>query len=526
MVLMNSAYTVSFLATSCSLFLLATLVGARRLPFGGMTAFALSPSSSLRVVDQPDYELASLDMSHRWLDLVEKNQVEAKVQVSDGESTVSVRYGVRIATGKDQARCEEFVIQDLDGTEGPPSDKIRIINETLANLQADAAASSIKYKMDGDFCAQLQLVRTLRPPPTLGFSESTSSVPPPYNAETDSFVTGPLRLDLRPLVGTVSLPDLTTKWDIFHNVSPADTRGHFLLLPTLADREKNWRGQTILSDDCHDLVLMADSVRPYGSLLLGFNSVGAGASQNHIHCHSWPSPPLPLLKAANSNQDEGLDGWNCYAVSKVKSIYDFYDIEEGKVECSYLKYPVFCIQLSASREHLHLLAKALSASLDAFGDAPYNIGFLNRPPLREEDYEEDDEEEDDEMTSAAADTSFVDVFLFARSKERSSVLPSLKLGISEMMGLFHAQSDEELKILTTRNDSDEDNEVENGLMGQALQDVSFQDEEGHEHEEGHDHDEVENGPMGLALQDVSFQDEEGLWTCIKENLMKLEASDN
>jgi hypothetical protein len=486
MVLVNSAYTVSFLATGCSLFLLAALVGARRLPFGRMAAFASSQSSSLRVVDQPDYELASLDMSHRWLDLVQNNQVEAKVQVSDGESTVSVRYGVRIATGKDQARCEEFVIQDLDGTEGPPSDKIRSINETLANLQADAAAPSIKYKIDGDFCAQLQLVRTLRPPPTLGFSESTSSVPPPYNAETDSFVMGPLRLDLRPLVGTVSLPHLTTKWDIFHNVSPADTRGHFLLLPTLADRETNWRGQNILSADCRDLVLMADSVRPHGSLLLGFNSVGAGASQNHIHCHSWPSPPLPLLKATNSNQDETFNGWNCYAVSKVKSIYDFYDIEEGKVECSYLKYPVFCIQLSASREHLQLLAKALSASLDAFGDAPYNIGFLNRPPP---------EEEDDEMTSAAADTSFVDVFLFARSKERSGVLPSLKLGISEMMGLFHAQSDEELKILTTRNDSDEDNEVE-------------------------------NGPMVQALQDVSFQDEEGLWECIKENLMKLEASDN
>jgi hypothetical protein len=143
MVLVNSAYTVSFLATGCSLFLLAALVGARRLPFGRMAAFASSQSSSLRVVDQPDYELASLDMSHRWLDLVQNNQVEAKVQVSDGESTVSVRYGVRIATGKDQARCEEFVIQDLDGTEGPPSDKIRSINETLANLQADAAAPSI-----------------------------------------------------------------------------------------------------------------------------------------------------------------------------------------------------------------------------------------------------------------------------------------------------------------------------------------------------------------------------------------------
>lgn len=468
-----------------SLFILLTsFVGARRLAFGSAAAFAMQPSSSLRVIDQPDYELASLDLSQTWLNLVQTNQVEAKVQASDDgdASKVDVRYGVRIATRNDQMIFEEYVIQE--DTEAPPNGKIRIINETLANLQMNSSAS-MKYEMDGDFCAQLQLVRTLRPAPTPGFAEATSSVPPPYKAGTDSFLTGPLRLELRPLVGDVSLPEQTTNWDIYHNVSPADMRGHFLLLPTLADKQMSWRGQAIIPPDCHDLIHITDSIRPHGSLLIGFNSVGAGASQNHIHCHCWPSPPQPLLKAARNSEGEMRSGWNAYAVSKVKSIYDFCDIEEGKVECSYLKYPVFCIQLSSSRDHLNLLARALSVSLDAFGDAPYNIGFLNRQ-LQE------DKNTADDMTSAS-DAHFVDVFLFARCKERSAMLPSLKLGISEMMGLFHAQSNQELDMLKAEiNENNSDDEIEN------------------------------EGPMHRALQDVSFQDEEGLWERIKENLMKLE----
>ena len=162
-----------------------------------------------------------------------------------------------------------------------------------------------------------------------GFSEITHSIPPAYDPDIDSFVTGPLRLELRPLVATFNLPALKTKWDIFHNVSPADARGHFLLLPTLSDPKVNWRGQVFTSNDCHDLVHLTDSVRPFGSLLLGFNSVGAGASQNHIHCHCWPSPPLPFLAEAEDttneeDEDSVVKGWNCYPVSKVKSIYDFH----------------------------------------------------------------------------------------------------------------------------------------------------------------------------------------------------------
>jgi hypothetical protein len=252
-------------------------------------------------------------------------------------------------------------------------------------------------------------------------------------------------------------------------------------------------------DDCHDLVQLTATISPPGSLCLGYNSVGAGASQNHIHCHAWPCPPVPLLYTTDSdcdhddNGDKGdhlnpVRGWNAYPVSKVESIFDFHDIDHGPsggcVEVSYLKYPVFCVQLSASTAHLNLLGQALASCMDAIGDAPHNIAFLNRI-LEVEENEDSNEEEEEEESS-----QFVDVYVFARSKERSNVIPTLKLGISEMMGIFHAQSDAELNTLVSFADPTDD----------SAERVSL---------------------MELALADISIEDEEGLWQTMKDNLSKL-----
>jgi hypothetical protein len=476
---------------------------AGKMAFGGRSttaAFATGfpPIRADRVVNaagQPQYQIASVDLSTKWVDLVAEGKVATTVNLStDDESSgdVAVRYGVRLATttkGSEKNRCEEFVeeagMMTEDGATSSSCKILREINATLTALQQQegGSTSAVKFIRDGDFAAQLQLVRTLRPAPSPGFAASSSTTstctPPPYDASTDSFVTGPLRLELRPLVATLTLPSLATPWDVFHNVSPADTRGHFLLLPTLSEKDKNWRGQSFTPEDCNDLVHLANSIHPVGSLLLGYNSVGAGASQNHIHCHAWPSPPIPLIASDSTDDDddngEGVnDGWDSYAVSKVTSIYDFYDIDDGKVEISYLKYPVFCVQLSASEEHLELLGKALAAALEMIGEAPYNIGFMNRRQMDDHDHDEEEEEQVVVESSIA-----VDAFLFVRSKERSSVLPLLKLGISEMMGVFHAQSEAELKELTTTPPSSslESSEESPIMMARALEDVSFDAEE-------------------------------------------------
>lgn len=486
------------------------------------------------VANQPPYGIAGQDLSTMWLDLVQHGKISATIPVAGNtdrtgtsDETIMVNVGIRMVeqdTEKGlQMKCEEFVLQEgLD--EGAVSDNrtIRHINETLAKLsnyqdEIDPSGPSpvVLFKRAGAYAVQLQLVRTLRPPPSPGFSGTTTSIPPPYNAETDSFVTGPLRLELRPLVCRLELPNvkLRTPWDVFHNVSPADTRGHFLLVPTLSDNEKNWRGQIFTKDDCNDLVFLASTIEPAGSLILGYNSVGAGASQNHIHCHAWPCPPTPLMQKDkaiddtddNSNlpdQEDAPVGWTAYPASNVESIYDFYDVEKdpdiGKVEVSYLKYPVFCVQLSASAANLDLLGKAVAACLEAIDDAPHNLSFLNRlnQPIDDDDdyddYNEDgnnfaDDDDGDDVNNDDGidgdgdnvdDTPFVDVYVFARSRERSDNLPSLKLGVSEMMGVFHAQSQEELQILSSFVPIDgvrEGREV--SVMEKCLEDVSYDDEE-------------------------------------------------
>jgi hypothetical protein len=505
-------------------------------PFGQQITPAFAAPVSGKILDgradsitgQPAYNIASVDLSQQWVDLVRQDKVAAVVQIpkedENGSEMISVRYGVRLVTTKDEDQtlvCQEFVEEEgREPGQASESKVVRSINQMLASFQttnngedggSSSSSSSVKFVMDGDFAAQLQLVRTLRPAPSPGFSCSTTSVPPAYHSETDSFVTGPLRLELRPRVGSLLLQQnnakMNTPWDVYHNVSPADTRGHFLLLPTLADTTKNWRGQSLTKEDCNDMVYLASTVEPIGSLFLGYNSVGAGASQNHIHCHAWPSPPLPLQnrrpsvtsthshdhshdhghdEESTTPEDDGDDdddesedpvtGSNCYAVSRLGSMYDFHDVQDGKVEVSYLQYPVFCIQLSASTQNLDLLGKALAVTLDAVGDAPHNIGFLNRlqQPTEEEDNDDD-----------SVPQKYTDVYVFARSKERSTVLPSLKLGISEMMGVFHAQSDHELEILS-------------GQPG------------------------VKEGPMFQALGEISYLDEETLWESIKENLTSLD----
>ena len=481
---------------------------------------ALEPSqeSDMSVLGQPPYEIAGVDLSTSWVELVRQNKVSASMSLPPTNSNAKdnhekddnenigtkgnidvVEFGIQLVkmytedSNQTKWIFKEFVHQlGLEGSDSSPNQLISNINATLTRYQQrnKSIGSGVEFQRVGYFVAQLQLVRTLRPPPSEGFKEATTCNPPTYNPEIDSFVTGPLRLELRPLVGRLQSPNvdnesddnddnhfLTTAWDVFHNISPADVRGHFLLLPSLSN-EQNWRGQYFTKSDCHDLVHLTSTIEPAGSLFIGYNSVGAGASQNHIHCHLFPHPQFDSTK--DDSEDEGKDeditdsptGNNVYAVNNVESIYDFCDIDGGKVEVSYLKYPVFCIQMSSSVANLDLLGKALSATLEAVGDAPHNIGFLNRIYQGEDDEDAENEPQD-------SIEKMVDVFVFARSKERSSILPTLKLGVSEMMGVFHAQSDTELNALTaisvvTKEDGDLD---QKSAMEQALVDVTFEKEE-------------------------------------------------
>jgi len=434
----------------------------------------------------PQYGIGSIDLTQKWFDLVKGGDVVATTSIKDPDATV--RYGIRTVniendgssssavadTSSTSIACMEFVEEITDhANEGTQQQstaaahpRVQQINATLSRMQSSISSASsssqyaVQYERVGEYAAQLQLVRTLRPPPSAGFAASggdeTTCHPPPYDATADSFVVGRFRLQLRPLVGAISTDDLSglsTGWDIYHNVSPADSRGHYLLIPTLLERDANWRGQVLTRSDCIDLVVLTDSVHPAGSALISYNSVGAGASQNHIHCHLWPCPPIPLL---GDGIDSKVGGWECYAVSKAEAVASAALCNEkqdnSEVAVSLLDYPVCCIKLS-STSTIHLGA-ALGTVIDAVQsmfDAPHNVGLLNRSD------------------------GGVDAYVFVRSRERSPrIVPGSRCGSSEMMGVFHTSSEDQLNELVSDEHQDSAGDEAKGAMETVLRDVSYE----------------------------------------------------
>ena len=509
------------------------------------TASSSSSASQIlvsQVPHQPAYSIAGTDLSQLWIDLVHHNHVQTKVTLEASSDTfsssVDCQYGIQLVPMTDDDtndtdhhdstattplwKCQPFVQQILSDPTSTSSstNKDDSIHPRIREMQHALQQTTILTRQDGPFVAQLQLLRTLRPPPSAGFDDGASSttkssnIPPPYNATTDSFVTGPLRLELRPKTATLTIESplhqhqqLTTPWDVYHNVSPADTRGHFLLIPTIDNKSQNWRAQALTPSDAHDILHLVASIHPVGSTFVGFNSVGAAASQNHIHCHAWPIPTfIP------------------YAVTQVHAIRDLCDI--GSIQVSWLSYPVMCLQLSTTTNHLSAMATVLTTILETIGEAPYNVGFLNR----QEEHEDDGDEEvlfveDAETITTNGQTheastrqstpqsvsTAVDVYVFVRSKERSSLCPALKLGISEMMGVFHAQSQAELEFWGGITEEE--------ATIHEKRNVSEEEDDGHD---DHDHDLKFDGPMAQALEDVSYEDENTLWERVCEELLALE----
>jgi hypothetical protein len=79
-------------------------------------------------------------------------------------------------------------------------------------------------------------------------------------------------------------------WDIFHNASPFEKRGHFLIIPDYRMPE-NQREQRVLLNDLQD---MLELDRNSSNMLIFYNSPQAGASQNHIHFQGvYRNPEIP-----------------------------------------------------------------------------------------------------------------------------------------------------------------------------------------------------------------------------------------
>mmetsp|Transcript_17692 Transcript_17692/g.17897 ORF Transcript_17692/g.17897 Transcript_17692/m.17897 type:complete len:180 (-) Transcript_17692:221-760(-) len=135
--------------------------------------------------------------------------------------------------------------------------------------------------------------------------------------------------------------------------------------------------------------------------------------------------------------------------------------------------------------------------------APHNVVLLNRPSYRND--------------------NIVDIYVFLRSKERSlNVIPTLKLGFSELMGVFLCQSMEEINALFP---------IPPPPSQSLLQrDNGKEDEEDyHQNKEHYEHDNNKNvnntnscSKKGTiieeVLKDVSYKNCLELWQLIRDKL--------
>ena len=196
--------------------------------------------------------------SAEWLELVRSGTISSTATLRDGRE---VRYGLRIAGSEGENEIAEFC-EDL---------------RTGTSLQLQT-----RVGRRGQYLVVLRANRALRPPaaPKLGWL-------PPHDEATCSFCSGPLRLELRPMVAQALLPETGRCWDVHFNISPMEPNGHYLLVPETA-LHANRRQQLLTRDDCIDLVLIGRACA--GELCVNFNAPRAGASQNHLHAHAWAIP--------------------------------------------------------------------------------------------------------------------------------------------------------------------------------------------------------------------------------------------
>lgn len=415
--------------------------------------------------EEISYGIGGVDLSKRWMELVGGDHVTAVTELTeddDDNGGIHVRYGVRLQEKANQdineqqmqqQRLMEFAeILPDQSTEAYPNlhEHVTSINATLKEMQQKSNGMAIDSVYDGPYAIQLQLVRTLRPKRSKDMSSKKSESqdakpscqPPAYDASKDSFLVGPLRLfghgefhgegKPRERAAQIVVPkgdaDSGTPYDIFHNISPVDPRGHFLLLPDISD-EKQWRDQSLIAKDCYDLTYLASTIQPRGSVVLSFNSVSAGASQNHIHSHAWLNPPPPL----QYRNDPTAEYDSVYAVTKATSIASL-NLKDG-VAASLLKYPCTCVKLSvttAGDEHkVHPSLKEMGSALFNVVQVaqkmqvPHNVVWMN--------------------SAAQNDETRIDVYVFFRANESVELdNGTFRLGSSELLGVFHATSKEQM----------------------------------------------------------------------------------
>ncbi|MFH1209117.1 MAG: NAD(P)-dependent oxidoreductase [Candidatus Omnitrophota bacterium] len=204
-------------------------------------------------------QLMGQDLTGTWLKLVGDKKIVSQAQ--DPETRQDVEYGIRLSS--DGRSVEHYATYLATG-------------QALKDVFLEKAV--------GPFVANFVWNRGLRRS-EFAFSSLEARrlrFETPHDSNTCSFETGELALRNRPEAGRVTTHGRI--WQIFHNVSPIDARGAFLLVPDMSKPE-NLREHKLTSEDISDLTEMSFNAE---NLTILFDGPMSGATQNHIHAKIYP----------------------------------------------------------------------------------------------------------------------------------------------------------------------------------------------------------------------------------------------
>lgn len=231
-----------------------------------------------------------VDLGSRWKHLIASGRVQTICTLQHQGKEISVRYGLEITNSRDITAFSvnhhsneplEFIEYSKSGEEIKLQEDIPLKLRSLLNYRFFYTSTDISIVSIPN-----------------GTPQKLKKID--HKEDNCSFCTGAFTLLKREPLATISCKISHRKWQFHWNIAPQDYNGHFLLVPDL-DNKNNRRPQFIQLEDIEDILDMMGNVKwnKEGGII-GYNSIGAGASQNHIHCHVFASPS-PLLNFFEEN---------------------------------------------------------------------------------------------------------------------------------------------------------------------------------------------------------------------------------
>ena len=229
-------------------------------------------------------ETCSVDMSMKWFEKVEEGEVHTICSFYASGKEIFIRYGLTV---DEEGGITPYSVEHETNI---PLDCMKEIgsergDQVLVDGCPLVVRPVLNYRYFYMLCDQSIVKVKSNEPQVLD--------PRPHDIYRCSMCSGKNNLHKRVPIVIVRCSISKRDW-IFHwNIAPQDYNGHFLIVPDINVKEQQ-RAQFLLKediDDLLDLMIHEDhSLNNENQGFIGYNSIGAGASQNHIHCHGYATP--------------------------------------------------------------------------------------------------------------------------------------------------------------------------------------------------------------------------------------------